>query len=115
MARNTEEPVIPSSPARATASRPLNSTSDLTASNVPGIPVPVWLAGAKVERMYPLVGTIGAAINVTMLTYIGTASVGVSSDDAAVTDREQLMESLRHGFREVIGPKAITKDPLTAR
>ena len=88
-------------------------TSDLTASNVPGIPAPVWLAGAKVERMYPLVGTIGAAINVTMLTYNGTASVGVSSDDAAVGDREQLMESLRFGFREVIGAKAIVKAPLS--
>ena len=88
-------------------------TSDLTASNVPGIPVPVWLAGAKVERMYPLVGTIGAAINVTMLTYNGTASVGVSSDDAAIGDREQLIDSLKHGFRAVIGPEAITGDPLT--
>ena len=87
-------------------------TSDLTASNVPGIPVPVWLSGAKVERMYPLVGTIGAAINVTMLTYTGTASVGVSSDDAAVTDREALLESLRHGFREVVGD-AIIGDPLS--
>ncbi len=88
-------------------------TSDLTASNVPGIPVPVWLAGAKVERMYPLVGTIGAAINVTMLTYCGTASVGVSTDDAAVGDREQLVDSLRHGFRAVLGPKALTVDPLS--
>lgn len=88
-------------------------TSDLTASNVPGIPVPVWLAGAKVERMYPLVGTIGAAINVTMLTYNGTANVGISSDDAAVSDREQLMESLRHGFREVIGPESLAGDPLS--
>ena len=90
-------------------------TSDLTASNVPGIPVPVWLSGARVERMYPLVGTIGAAINVTMLTYNGTASVGVSSDDAAVGDRDQLMDSLRHGFRTVIGPKVITGDPLTGK
>ena len=88
-------------------------TSDLTASNVPGIPVPVWLAGAKVERMYPLVGTIGAALNVTMLTYTDTASVGVSSDDSAIGDREQLMESLRHGFVAVIGPKALTGDPLS--
>ena len=87
-------------------------TSDLTASNVPGIPVPVWLSGAKVERMYPLVGTIGAAINVTMLTYAGTASVGVSSDDAAVGDRDALLESLRHGFREVVGD-AIIGDPLS--
>ena len=90
-------------------------TSDLTASNVPGVPVPVWLAGAKVERMYPLVGTIGAAINVTMLTYTGTASVGMSSDDAAVGDRAQLLESLRVGFREVVGESALIGDPISGR
>ena len=88
-------------------------TSDLTASNVPGVPVPVWLAGARVERMYPLVGTIGAAINVTMLTYEGTASVGVSSDDAAVGDRAELIASLRSGFGEVIGSSVFDGDPLT--
>ncbi|MGI9123766.1 MAG: WS/DGAT domain-containing protein, partial [Mycobacterium sp.] len=89
-------------------------TSDLTASNVPGLPVPVWLAGAKVVRMYPLVGTIGAAINVTMLTYTDTASVGISSDDAAVADREELIESLRYGFRQVIGGSPVAAgDPLT--
>ncbi len=88
-------------------------TSDLTASNVPGVPAPVWLAGAKVERMYPLVGTIGAAINVTMLTYEGTASVGVSSDDAAVDDQEELLASLRYGFGEVIGTAVLAGDPLT--
>ena len=88
-------------------------TSDLTASNVPGVPVSVWLAGAKAERMYPLVGTIGAAINVTMLTYEGTASVGVSADDAAVDDREELLASLRYGFGEVIGTSVLAGDPLT--
>ena len=90
-------------------------TSDLTASNVPGVPVPVWLAGARVERMYPLVGTIGAAINVTMLTYNGVASVGVSTDDAAVDDRDELVRSLRHGFREVIGAPVLAGNPLTIR
>ena len=88
-------------------------TSDLTASNVPGVPVPVWLAGAKVEAMYPLVGTIGAAINVTMLTYEGVASVGISSDDAAVGDRAELINSLRHGFTEVVGDAVLPGNPLT--
>lgn len=88
-------------------------TSDLTASNVPGVPVPVWIAGAKIERMYPLVGTIGAAINVTMLTYEGIASVGVSSDDLAVGDRETLIYSLRSGFREAVGSAVLDGDPLT--
>ena len=89
-------------------------TSDLTASNVPGIPVPVWLGGAKVIRMYPLVGTIGAAINVTMLTYTNVASVGMSCDDAAVPDRHELLDSLRVGFREVIGESVFMNDPLSS-
>jgi WS/DGAT/MGAT family acyltransferase len=90
-------------------------TSDLTASNVPGPPVPVWLAGAQVERMYPLVATIGAAVNITMLTYNGIASVGVTTDDAAVDDRDELVRSLRHGFREVIGSPVLAGNPLTIR
>lgn len=90
-------------------------TSDLTASNVPGVPVPVWLAGARVERMYPLVGTVGAAINVTMLTYTNAASVGISSDDAAVSDRAELVESLRVGFREVVGDDALVGDPISGK
>ena len=89
--------------------------SDLTASNVPGVPVPVWMAGAQVERMYPLVATIGAAVNVTMLTYNGTASVGVSSDDAAVDDREELIRCLRLGFRTVTGASVAAGNPLTKR
>lgn len=89
--------------------------SDLTASNVPGVPVPVWLAGARVSRMYPLVATIGAAVNVTMLTYNGTASVGISTDDAAVDDREELIRCLRAGFRTVTGKSVGTGTPLTRR
>ena len=89
--------------------------SDLTASNVPGVPIPVWLAGARVLRMYPLVATIGAAVNVTMLTYDGTASVGISTDDAAVDDREELIRCLRTGFRIVTGAPVAAGTPLTRR
>jgi hypothetical protein len=89
--------------------------SDLTASNVPGVPIPVWLAGAQVVRMYPLVATIGAAVNVTMLTYNGTASIGVSTDDAAVDDREELIRCLRTGFRVVTGTPVAAGTPLTRR
>lgn len=89
--------------------------SDLTASNVPGVPVPVWLGGARVLRMYPLVATIGAAVNVTMLTYNGTASIGVSTDDAAVDDRDELIRCLRTGFRTVTGKPVAAGTPLTRR
>lgn len=86
--------------------------SDVTASNVPGIPFPAWIAGAKIDRMYPLVATIGAAVNVTMLTYNGTASVGVSTDDAAVEDPDILLESLRRGFSDAIGIHVPASSPL---
>lgn len=86
--------------------------SDVTASNVPGPPVPMWFAGSKVLRMYPLVGTIGAAVNITMLTYNGNASVGISTDDAAVKDLRVLVQSLREGFSQVLGVPVVNEDPV---
>ncbi len=87
--------------------------SDVTASNVPGVPFPVWIGGARIERMYPLVATIGAAVNVTMLTYNGVASVGVSTDDAAVEDPDVLLEALRRGFADTIGEHVPASTPIS--
>jgi WS/DGAT/MGAT family acyltransferase len=75
--------------------------SDITTSNVPGPPIPIFLAGARMIAAYPLVATIGAAVNVTMVTYDGHAFVGVSSDDRAVKDPSELMHDLRAGFHAV--------------
>lgn len=75
--------------------------SDVTTSNVPGPPVPIFLAGARMIAAYPLVATIGAAVNVTMVTYDGKAFIGVSTDDRAVKDNVELMHDLRAGFDAV--------------
>lgn len=77
--------------------------SDLTTSNVPGPPLPLYLAGVRVTEVYPLVATIGAAVNITMVTYDGDAYIGVSADDRAVTDPDDLVADLRAGFETVIG------------
>ena len=45
-----------------------------------------FVAGARIVGMYPLVATIGAAVNVTMVTYDGAAFVGISADDRAVPE-----------------------------
>ena len=86
--------------------------SDVTTSNVPGPPIPLYLAGARVVGLYPLVATIGAAVNVTMVTYDGEAFIGVSADDRAVPDLPALLEDLRGGFAEVIGAPVGAVDPL---
>ncbi|HEV8024188.1 MAG TPA: wax ester/triacylglycerol synthase domain-containing protein [Candidatus Nanopelagicales bacterium] len=77
--------------------------SDLTTSNVPGPPVPLYLAGARMVAAFPLVATIGAAVNVTMVTYDGSACIGVSSDDRSVPDHDELLEDLRWGFELITG------------
>lgn len=84
--------------------------SDVTASNVPGPPITVYLAGAKVDAMVPMPPPIGAAIFVALLTYAGKASIGVAMDDAAITDRKLLMKCLQNGFVEVTGKPVIDGD-----
>jgi WS/DGAT/MGAT family acyltransferase len=77
--------------------------SDLTTSNVPGPPLTLYLAGVRVTQVYPLVATIGAALNITMVTYDGNAYIGLSADDRAVTDLADLEADLRAGFEAVTG------------
>ncbi len=89
--------------------------TDVTASNVPGIPIPVYLAGAKVERMYPLPPTIGAAVFIAMLTYDGIAQIGIASDDAAIENRELLVKCFKAGFTKVTGKPVISTSPLSTR
>ncbi len=89
--------------------------SDLTTSNVPGPPIPLYLAGAKMVAAFPLVATIGAAVNVTMVTYDGAACIGVSTDDRSVTDPAELIDDLRWGFEQVTGEGVEPADRYAAR
>lgn len=86
--------------------------SDVTTSNVPGPPIPLYLAGARMVGAYPLVATIGAAVNVTMVTYDGSAFIGISADERAVPDLAHLVDDLRAGFAEVTGAAVGPSDPL---
>lgn len=83
--------------------------SDVTTSNVPGPPLPLYLAGEKVIAIYPLVATIGAAVNVTMVTYDGRAFLGISADDRAVQDLPDLMADLADGFETVVGVRPVVR------
>ncbi len=75
---------------------------DFLASDVPGIPVPVYLAGAKVTAQYAFGPTIGSAVNVTLLTYVGTCALGIDVDTGAIPDFEQFYDCLVEGFDEVL-------------
>jgi hypothetical protein len=74
---------------------------DFVTSNVPGAPFPVFLAGAKVEGNFALGPLAGAAINVTLLSYLDELQIGVNSDPAAVPDPDVLLDCLAEGFAEI--------------
>lgn len=75
---------------------------DFLASNVPGVPVPMWLCGAPVRRFFPFGPTAGSSVNVTLMSYDGNACMGVNIDTAAIPDTELFMDCLREGFDEVV-------------
>ncbi len=75
---------------------------DFLASDVPGIPVPVYLAGAKVRVQYAFGPTIGAAVNVTLLTYVDTCALGIDVDTGAIPDFDEFYDCLVDGFDEVL-------------
>ena len=75
---------------------------DFLASDVPGVPVPVFLAGAKVRVQYAFGPTIGAAVNVTLLTYCDNCALGIDVDTGAIPDFEEFCDCLVAGFDEVL-------------
>ena len=75
---------------------------DFLASDVPGVPVPVYLAGAKVKVQYAFGPTIGSAVNVTLLTYVDTCALGIDVDTGAIPDFEAFYDCLVEGFEEVL-------------
>jgi len=75
---------------------------DFLASDVPGIPVPVFLGGAKVRSQYAFGPTIGAAVNVTLLTYVDVCELGIDVDTGAIPDYAAFYDCLVAGFDEVL-------------
>ena len=74
---------------------------DFLASNVPGTPVPIYVAGSKITGFFAFGPTIGAALNVTLLSYDGTCDIGINIDTAAVPDPDVMLECLHESFSEI--------------
>jgi diacylglycerol O-acyltransferase len=91
---------LPAPVTTAVMRRILNGV-DFVATNVPGMPNRCYLAGAEVLRLFPFAPLSGAAVNVALLSHVGTACVGVNIDSVAVAQPELLMTCLRDAFAEM--------------
>ena len=80
----------------------LRSVTNPVASNVPGSPIPLYMAGAEVLRYYPFAPTVGSAVNITLMSHTSHCCIGINADSAAVPDLPVLVESLVEGFGDVL-------------
>jgi diacylglycerol O-acyltransferase len=75
---------------------------DFLASNVGSVRAPESIGGALVRSTYAFGPTIGAAVNITLVTYADTCYLGINVDTGAIPDHDVFRECLIRGFDEVL-------------
>lgn len=86
--------------ARGRISEHLPPLANLVISNVPGPPVDLFLAGAKVNHYYPVsIVTHGLALNVTVQSYAGSLEFGVITAKDVVTRPDTIARALARGLQ----------------
>jgi diacylglycerol O-acyltransferase len=66
---------------------------NVTISNVPGPPMPLYCAGAKVLALYPVsIPAHGAALNITVQSYMDQLQFGLTADRRAVPDVDRIAD-----------------------
>lgn len=77
--------------------------ANVTISNVPGSPVPLYLAGAKMLTYYPAsIAIHGIALNITVESYNGSLDFGLTACRKAVPDLGGLARDMTAAHRELL-------------
>ena len=75
--------------------------ANLAISNVPGPPVPLYLAGAKFLTFHPLSIILhGLALNITIQTYAGQVDFGIVADRKALPHAKDLVREIEAAFAQ---------------
>src|SRR6185503_6079282 len=66
---------------------------NLVISNVPGPPMDIYTAGARLEALYPLsIITDGATLNVTLMSYRESIDIAITADRELTPDVQAIAE-----------------------
>ena len=88
--------------------------ANLVISNVPGPPVPLYMAGARMVSNYPTSIVVhGMALNITVQSYDQQMDFGLMADAAAMPDVRALADALRVAFDDLCLMDAETAAPPT--
>lgn len=75
---------------------------NVTISNVPGPPMPLYCAGARVTALHPVsIPAHGAALNITVQSYMDALNFGLTADRRAVPDIGKLGDYLVDAANEL--------------
>ena len=92
--------------------------TNLAISNVPGSPVPLYLAGARVLSFHPLsIITHGVALNITIQTYDGNVDFGMVADSQALPHADDLARAIEAAFTQaqsLMGDAAAAAEEVTS-
>lgn len=94
----------------------LPMVANLAISNVPGAPVPLYLAGAKILTFHPLSIVLhGLALNITIQTYAGQVDFGIVAGKKALPQAQSLARAIEDAFRQaqaLLGPSTVPAAPV---
>ena len=72
---------------------------NLVITNIPGPPVPLYLAGARLERTYPYVEVIdNEGLTIAVVSYDDRLLFGITADRDVMRDLDRLAEAIEQEF-----------------
>ena len=88
----------------AVASNRIPVVANILISNVPGPPIPLYMAGARMMQNYPVsIVTHGMALNLTIHSYDGSLDYGLIAAKDEVPRLGEFVKHLYAGHRELVG------------
>jgi WS/DGAT/MGAT family acyltransferase len=87
----------------AVASNRIPVVANIVVSNVPGPPMPLYMAGAKMTGYFPVsIVTHGLALNITIHSYAGSLDYGLIAAKQEVPKLSVLVKSIEAAHRELL-------------
>ena len=88
---------------------PLSSSIDLIVTNVPGLPVARYLAGARITAGYPFAPTAPhTPVSIALYGYDERLYVGLDADGTAMADAEDFRDLLTRSFEAVVAAAGVS-------
>nr|WHV03889.1 putative wax ester synthase/acyl-CoA:diacylglycerol acyltransferase [uncultured bacterium] len=76
---------------------------NVVVSNVPGPPLELWVAGAKVVGVFPMGPVLpGAGLNLTILSNMGNVDLGIMADAETVPEVHRIADGFTNGVQQLL-------------